>query len=457
MSCSLFGCDFGFRCYILSFFLPPHTYKHFSSPLTGKKKHIPNDILAIHSRLTAHLPILFLFLFIQCLFNRWGIGSARNSVGMLLLVWKHAPHWNYTVAYGSGWADGEGRTAYMDYELRTLMADQIIPKFKSSEFHLGKTLTSGIAGLATMSRRLWQRQKESSAAMKVVRHSFVPSTGSVGVTPLGPDGMPLPAEEAAATAGAPSLAPTAVTAFLVGGMCAKCQCKVCAPAAAAGLVTPSQAASLTSSVSALSPGTADPTAWQGLSAADEKAAKERLLKHFHKSVLRWPLAPIQGDWYQCVVDTAGLLRPDAIRTITRISEAGLESKRAPVVVVTLQDVAGASHQNLGTRMHRFARDMFNAWGIGEPTFHRGLLLLICKEQSSATVMLGRGWIRSMYDMTDAIIAKTLLPTLEQTRDWSVAISRAVEDLDNLLLAKTNSVPSSSGTQALTPYMGGVTR
>lgn len=93
-----------------------------------------------------------------------------------------------------------------------------------------------------------------------------------------------------------------------------------------------------------------------------------------------PQSPRPQSW---VRDDAGMLAPEAEQHIDVMIELARGHKPVELAVVTLDD-AGTDD----TR--RYATELFNAWGIGDPQRHDGVLVLIAREQRAAEIILGEG-------------------------------------------------------------------
>lgn len=64
-----------------------------------------------------------------------------------------------------------------------------------------------------------------------------------------------------------------------------------------------------------------------------------------------------------------------------------------MTVVTLEDIAGPKGQ--GNRIHQFATDLFNEWGLGDPEVGNGLLVMLVKNKRRLEVVTGsKGHTRS---------------------------------------------------------------
>ena len=49
-----------------------------------------------------------------------------------------------------------------------------------------------------------------------------------------------------------------------------------------------------------------------------------------------------------------------------------------MAVVTLEDITGPKGK--GNRIHQFATDLFNEWGLGDPDVGNGLLVMLVKNK-----------------------------------------------------------------------------
>jgi uncharacterized protein len=93
-----------------------------------------------------------------------------------------------------------------------------------------------------------------------------------------------------------------------------------------------------------------------------------------------PQSPRPHSW---VRDDAGMLAPAAEQHIDATIELARAQRSVELAVVTVAD-AGTDD----TR--RYATELFNAWGIGDPQRHDGVLIFIAREQRAAEIILGDG-------------------------------------------------------------------
>jgi hypothetical protein len=93
-----------------------------------------------------------------------------------------------------------------------------------------------------------------------------------------------------------------------------------------------------------------------------------------------------------VVDTADLVSERTEGIINERAAKLLAEKHIPVYVVTVHSL---SAQNAGgLTIERYARNLFDQWGIGFKDYNYGILLLVCKDDRRARIELGASWPRS---------------------------------------------------------------
>jgi uncharacterized protein len=92
-----------------------------------------------------------------------------------------------------------------------------------------------------------------------------------------------------------------------------------------------------------------------------------------------------------VLDRANLIDPADEQQIKRIAEKLLTDKAVPIIVVTIDSMS--AHHSGALGMERFARNLFNQWGVGltmlgDRSWIYGILLLVSKNDRKARIELG---------------------------------------------------------------------
>lgn len=99
--------------------------------------------------------------------------------------------------------------------------------------------------------------------------------------------------------------------------------------------------------------------------------------------------------------------------ITRALQALRDETGVQMVVVTLPTLA--AYGGAGQRLETFAKDLFNAWGIGDAQRNDGILLLVVTEGREARIALGSGY-DAVYDGRAArVLSTAVLPEFREGR------------------------------------------
>jgi uncharacterized protein len=112
--------------------------------------------------------------------------------------------------------------------------------------------------------------------------------------------------------------------------------------------------------------------------------------------LSFPERPAEGDF---IVDDALLLTEEHADEIQTIAQETLEETAVPILVVTIDSMAEyGAHRRMD--IERYARELFDHWGIGHPTVqvqggeiprNLGVLLLVSVGDRKARIELGADW------------------------------------------------------------------
>ncbi|WP_103256139.1 TPM domain-containing protein [Tabrizicola aquatica] len=99
--------------------------------------------------------------------------------------------------------------------------------------------------------------------------------------------------------------------------------------------------------------------------------------------------------------------------ITRALQALRDETGVQMVVVTLPTLA--AYGGAGQRLETYAKDLFNAWGIGDAQRNDGILLLVVTEAREARIALGSGY-DAVYDGRAArVLSTAVLPEFREGR------------------------------------------
>lgn len=104
-----------------------------------------------------------------------------------------------------------------------------------------------------------------------------------------------------------------------------------------------------------------------------------------------------------VVDTAGLLSPEQVQQLTRLSAETETASSRQLVVATIPDLQGYAIEDYG---YRLGRD----WGIGQKDANNGIILLVAPKERKVRIEVGYGLEPIMTDaLSSVIVNQTILP------------------------------------------------
>jgi uncharacterized protein len=115
-----------------------------------------------------------------------------------------------------------------------------------------------------------------------------------------------------------------------------------------------------------------------------------------------------------VTDLADLLSDKQERQLERWLQRTEEESRVEIIVVTIEsirDYRGAPQRNI----ERFARALFDAYGIGNLPRNDGVLLLVARRDRSVRIELGAGYGRAKDGVAMRIMARKILPRFYKDR------------------------------------------
>ncbi|QDT15915.1 TPM domain-containing protein [Alienimonas californiensis] len=135
-----------------------------------------------------------------------------------------------------------------------------------------------------------------------------------------------------------------------------------------------------------------------------------------------------------ILDTANLLDEETEARIHERTDKLLTDTATPIVVVTVPSVdeAGGSGSG-GVAVDRFARELFNRWGVGQAEingqeWNTGILLLVSPGDRAARIELGAGWGYREDATAQRIMDEYLVPNFRRER-YAEGIEQGVEALD----------------------------
>lgn len=114
-----------------------------------------------------------------------------------------------------------------------------------------------------------------------------------------------------------------------------------------------------------------------------------------------------------VTDLGDLLSPAAEERITATLQEGREETGVHVTILTLDSLA--NHGGEGQRIEDYAKAVFNAWGVGDPVRHDGVLILVARDDRAARIALGSGYDAIWDGQAQRVIDTALLPAFRDGR------------------------------------------
>jgi uncharacterized protein len=151
--------------------------------------------------------------------------------------------------------------------------------------------------------------------------------------------------------------------------------------------------------------------------------------------------PRQHFW----VDEARLITPEDAAEIDRIAGDLLHSERVPLIVVTIRSLA--SYGAGDWEIERYARELFDHWGIGSERRNYGMLLLVSQGDRRARIELGVAW-GTRHNVTAYEIMDRLIVPAFKRNDFSTGILDGVRGLDAMARDLALPKPKSSWWQLL---------
>ncbi len=139
--------------------------------------------------------------------------------------------------------------------------------------------------------------------------------------------------------------------------------------------------------------------------------------------VEFPPKPPKTDFF---VDQAQLIGQPQREAINKTASALLKDERIPLFVVTITALSAQGASGLG--VDGYARQLFDAWGIGTPDRNYGILLLVSAGDRKARIELGAGFAHRYDTQADDIMHSLIIPAF-QREDYSTGIADGVRGLD----------------------------
>jgi uncharacterized protein len=140
---------------------------------------------------------------------------------------------------------------------------------------------------------------------------------------------------------------------------------------------------------------------------------------------------------ELIVDEAGLIDPRDRSAVRDTCNALRSEKKIPIVVATIRALA-----DYGARdAEKYARALFDHWGIGSRDWNRGILLLVALGDRRARIELGADWAGSANEQCEAIM-EALMASFRRG-DFSQGLRVAVSQLADLARGRTPEVRDSA--------------
>lgn len=147
-----------------------------------------------------------------------------------------------------------------------------------------------------------------------------------------------------------------------------------------------------------------------------------------------------------------------IGDVTRLNKAAaeiFETSGVPVVVVTIKSVEDMGGDPAGG-IEKYAKDLFNHWGIGSAKDNRGVLLLLSSGDRKARIQLGSAWPPSQDAVTQKIMDTSIVPAIKRGAIAQGLIA-GVTDLGAMIAeseaARKGAAPATSSAPAApVPYI-----
>lgn len=114
-----------------------------------------------------------------------------------------------------------------------------------------------------------------------------------------------------------------------------------------------------------------------------------------------------------VSDFAGVLNADEKADLTTTLKKARDETGVQIVVVVME--ARASYGGAGQSIETYAKNLFNAWGVGDKTRNDGVMILVARQDREMRIALGAGY-DAVYDgLAQRVIDREMLPEFRNNR------------------------------------------
>ncbi len=158
----------------------------------------------------------------------------------------------------------------------------------------------------------------------------------------------------------------------------------------------------------------------------------RLLRSFLIALAVWALPasaqdlPAYSNVY--VNDFADILSPETEATLTAMIEAARAECDHEMTVVTITSV---DDYTPGLSIERFAKTLFNTWGVGNAERNDGIMLVVAVKDREMRIALGSGFRARFDGLATRIIERDMVPEFKAGRMEQGVIAGTRESLAQL--------------------------
>lgn len=139
--------------------------------------------------------------------------------------------------------------------------------------------------------------------------------------------------------------------------------------------------------------------------------------------IEFPEKPSNANFF---VDKANLIDADATTQINQIASQLLKDEQVAIFVVTIPSLA--DYDANGYSIEKYARNLFDEWGIGLDEKNYGMLLLISKGNKKARIELGADW-DSSYDRDAKQVMDSLIIPAFKRGNFALGITQGVQGMN----------------------------
>ena len=143
------------------------------------------------------------------------------------------------------------------------------------------------------------------------------------------------------------------------------------------------------------------------------------------------LAQDLPDWTSIYVnDFANILSPETEAQLEEMLKEARESRDHEMTVVTIDKVNSYTDNHT---IEKFAKDLFNHWGVGNAQRNDGILMLVAVEDRRVRIALGSGFRARFDGVATRIIDTEMLPAFRQARFEQGILDGTAASLERLRL------------------------